>query len=222
MTPVILLSDASLANGSEPWLIPDLSTIEPIEPCTATPPADGGPFLPFERNERGIRPWAVPGSPGLQHRIGGLEKKDLTGQISYDGANHELMTVLREKKIDRLGETVAAPDLYGGERGDLLLITWGGTFGAVRDAVMVARARGRAVSHLHVRWVNPLRGDIGAIARGFERVIVPELNRGQFARRIRSEYLIDAQSLSRMPGKPFTQRDLEQAIDTYVNNDQPS
>jgi 2-oxoglutarate ferredoxin oxidoreductase subunit alpha len=217
MTPVILLSDASLANGAEPWRVPDLSTFEPIRAPVASAPADGEAFKPFERDERGVRPWAIPGMAGLQHRIGGLEKENETGHISYDGANHELMTRLREEKVDKVGASVAAPELYGDARGELLMISWGSTFGAVRDAVIAARERGRAVSHLHVRWLNPLDPDIGAIAGGFDRVLAPELNRGQLAARLRAEHLIDVHTFSLMQGRPFARGELNQAIETAVN-----
>jgi 2-oxoglutarate ferredoxin oxidoreductase subunit alpha len=203
MTPVILLSDAALANGAEPWLIPELSALESIRPRYAQPPRDGGPFQPFARDERGVRSWAVPGTTGLQHRIGGLEKEDITGHISYDGANHELMSRLRREKVERVAGEAAPPELFGDERGDLLLVSWGGSYGAVRDAATAARARGEAVSHLHLRWLNPLNNQLGGIARGFRRVIVPELNEGQLTRRLRAEYLIDAEAFSLMQGRPF-------------------
>lgn len=216
MTPVVLLSDASLANGAEPWLIPDLSGLAPIRADKAAPPPDGAPFHPFERDERGVRPWAIPGTAGLQHRIGGLEKENVTGHISYDGPNHELMSALRQKKITQVGERIDAPELFGDEQGDLLLISWGGTFGSVRNAVNTARARGRSVSHLHLGWLNPLNADIGRIAGGFRRVVVPELNHGQLTRRIRAEYLIDAQPLTLMQGRPFTHQELDQTIEEAV------
>jgi 2-oxoglutarate ferredoxin oxidoreductase subunit alpha len=217
MTPVILLSDASLANGAEPWRIPDVEALQPIKVQRAAPPPDGGPFHPFTRDERGVRPWAIPGTAGLQHRIGGLEKENITGHISYDGANHELMSALREQKVARVGEIVDTPELFGDEQGDLLFISWGGTFGSVRNAVNAARARGRAVSHLHLRWLNPLSGDIGSIAKGFRRIVVPELNHGQLTRRIRSEYLIDAQPLTLMQGRPFTHRELDHTIESALS-----
>jgi 2-oxoglutarate ferredoxin oxidoreductase subunit alpha len=218
MTPVILLSDASLANGAEPWQIPDLSALPAIEPRWAAPPSpDGGPFRPFERDSDGVRPWAIPGSVGLQHRIGGLEKENGTGHISYDGANHELMSALRQAKVDRLGAATGALDLFGEPRGQVLLMSWGGTYGAVRNAAIAARVRGRDVSHLHLRWLNPLPGDVGNTVHSFEQVIVPELNSGQLARRIRSEYLVDARPLSLMRGRPFTQHELDDAVEAAVH-----
>jgi 2-oxoglutarate/2-oxoacid ferredoxin oxidoreductase subunit alpha len=217
MTPVILLSDASLANGAEPWLIPELSELDPIKPRFAAP-ADGVPFQPFVRDERGVRPWAIPGTAGLQHRIGGLEKENITGNISYDGANHELMSALRREKVERVAGRIDAPELYGEEQGDVLLVSWGGTYGAVRNAAVAARSRGDAVSHLHVRWLNPLSGAIGDAARGFRRVIVPELNEGQLTRRLRSEYLVDARALSLMQGRPFTHGELDRAIAEAIDS----
>jgi len=212
MTPVILLSDASLANGSEPWRLPELSGMRPIEPVFAAPPGDGGAFEPFTRDERGVRPWAIPGTAGLQHRIGGLEKEDVTGHISYDGANHELMSALRRAKVERVAAAVDEPELYGDAGGDVLMVSWGGSFGAVRDAVRSARDRGIAASHLHLRWMNPLSGRVGDVARGFRHVLVPELNDGQLTRRLRSEYLVDARPVSLMQGRPFTLAELDRAI----------
>lgn len=212
MTPVILLSDASLANGAEPWRIPDLAKLKPIQPRLAAPPEDGGAFKPFERDERGVRPWAVPGTAGLQHRIGGLEKENITGHISYDGVNHELMSALRREKVERVAEVIDGPELYGEDRGDVLMVSWGGTYGAVRDAVIGARARGVSASHLHLRWLNPFGDGIVDALRGFKRVVVPELNEGQLTRRLRSEYLVDARALSLMQGRPFTRAELDQAI----------
>jgi len=216
MTPVILLSDAALANGAEPWLIPDLSAIQPIEPRLATLPREGEVFQPFERDERGVRPWAVPGTAGLQHRIGGLEKEHLSGHISHDGINHERMSTLRADKVARVGESVDAPESYGEASGDLLLISWGGTFGAVRAAVMAARGRGLSVGHLHLRWLNPLSEAIRTITSGFDRVLVPELNQGQLCRRLRAEYLVDARPLNRMQGRPFNKTELMQAIELAI------
>jgi len=212
MTPVILLSDASLANGAEPWRIPDLAALAPIRPPLAAAPADDGQFNPFERDERGVRSWAIPGTAGLQHRIGGLEKENITGHISYDGANHELMSALRREKVARVAETLAPPALFGDDEGNVLMLSWGGTYGAVRDAVAAARDRGVAVGHLHLRWLNPLPEGIAAAARGFRRVLVPELNEGQLTRRLRAEYLVDARTISLMQGRPFTHAELEQAI----------
>jgi len=212
MTPVILLSDASLANGAEPWQIPDLSQLEPIRPNRAEAPSNGGAFEPFARDERGVRAWAIPGSAGLQHRIGGLEKENITGHISYDGANHELMSALRRDKVERVAARVGSPELYGDRQGELLLVSWGGSYGAVRDAVTDARAGGADVSHLHIRWMNPLAEGIGDIMRSFGRVVVPELNEGQLTRRLRSEFLVDARALSLMQGRPFNHAELAQAI----------
>jgi 2-oxoglutarate/2-oxoacid ferredoxin oxidoreductase subunit alpha len=212
MTPVILLSDAALANSSEPWRIPDLSAMAPIRPQFAQA-VDGAGFKPFARDDRHVRRWAIPGTPDLQHRIGGLEKSEGDGSISYDGANHELMTRLREQKVVAIRNRLDVDmELFGERDGTLLMLSWGSTFGAVRQAVDDVRRLGHAVSHLHLRWLNPLDDCIGEIARGFDKVMVPEQNRGQLTDRIRARYLIDAKPLSMMQGRPFGRRELNREI----------
>ena len=214
MTPVILLSDAALAVSSEPWRAPDFDSLAPIRPPLAQAQAGADqPFQPFVRGARQVRRWAPPGTPGLQHRIGGLEKADGSGAISYDGANHEAMTSLRAGKVAALGERLDdAYDLAGERQGRLLLVTWGGAFGAVREAVSACRRRGLDVSHLDLRWLNPLDEEIGAIMRGFDRVVVPEQNRGQLAERLRARFLVDARPLSQMQGRPFGLGEIQRAI----------
>jgi len=214
MTPVILLSDAALAVSSEPWRVPDFDSLAPIRPPIAQdPPSAGQPFQPFARDSRKVRRWAPPGTPGLQHRIGGLEKADGSGAISYDGANHEAMTSLRAEKVAALGERLdKACDLAGERQGRLLLVTWGGSFGAVREAVSACRRRGLAVSHLDLRWLNPLDERIGVIMRGFDRVLVAEQNRGQLTERLRARFLVDARPLSQMQGRPFGLGEIQRAI----------
>lgn len=210
MTPVVLLTDAALANSAEPWQLPDLSVMAPIHPPRALA---GDAYRPYARDRRGVRRWAVPGTAGLAHRVGGLEKAADSGEISYDGDNHEAMTVAREDKVARVAERlVDAMELHGDDHGRLLLISWGSTFGAVREAVSEARRLGRSVSHLHLRWLHPLDPRIGDIARRFEQVVVAELNRGQVTRRIRERFLVDARAWSRMRGRPLSRRDLTDAI----------
>ena len=218
MTPVVLLSDAALSNSAEPWRTPDLANILPICPPRAIASSDDGPFKPYVRDDRLVRPWAVPGTPGMQHRIGGLEKADVTGGISYDGENHQRMTELRAQKIAAIADRLeGGVELYGERTGKLLMISWGGTFGAVRQSVEDARRLGHDVSHLHLRWLNPLDEVIGEIARGFDKVVVGELNRGQVTDRLRARFLIDAKVLSVMAGRPFGRRELNNAIVKAMN-----
>jgi 2-oxoglutarate ferredoxin oxidoreductase subunit alpha len=200
MTPVFLLSDGYLAQGSEPWRIPELSELEPIQIAHATDPAA---FQPYARNEHGARPWAIPGTSGLQHRIGGLEKSDVAGLVCYDPANHQRMTELRAQKIANVIRDVPDQEVFGDPRGELLLVSWGGTFGAVRTATERARAAGRAVSHMHLRWLNPLPRNVGDIVKSFKTVLVCELNLGQLLWLLRARYLVDALGLHKVQGKPF-------------------
>ncbi len=210
MTPVIVLSDAYVANGTEAWEIPDLNDIPPIPARFATDPET---FQPYARNEDGARPWALPGTPGLEHRIGGLEKSDITGNVSYDPQNHERMTRLRAEKVARVAEAYAPQEVFGDGLGDLLVIGWGGTLGAIRQAVIEERQKtGKRIGHLHLRHLNPLPRDLGDILRRYDRVLVPELNSGQLTRLLRAEYLVDAQVYSKLQGQPFKVAELRTAI----------
>ena len=208
MTPVVVLSDAYLANGTEPWHIPTIADI----PAMAVEFAkqNGAEFLPYKRDEKLARPWAIPGTPGLEHRIGGLEKEDLTGNISYDGDNHEKMVRLRAQKIAQID--VPDAEVYGEPSGDLLVLGWGGTFGAIRETVRSVRERGHAVSHVHLRHLNPLPKNLGQLLSNFKQVIVPELNSGQLAQILRAKYLLDIQSLNKIQGKPFSVSEISDAL----------
>jgi len=210
MTPVILLSDAYLANGAEPWLVPDASTLESIE--LEHPDSWEGSFTPYVRDEKGVRPWVLPGTPGLQHRIGGLEKKDVTGDVSYDPDNHERMTRLREERVERIAESLPEIRPHGAEEGDLLVVTWGSTYGSALAAVNRSRKKGYDVSLLHLRWLNPMARNLEEVLRRFNRIVVPELNRGQLTQILRARYLVDAQVLSKVKGRPFTIADIEERI----------
>jgi 2-oxoglutarate ferredoxin oxidoreductase subunit alpha len=209
-TPVILLSDLFLANGSEPWRIPEVDSLAPIDAEFAEPRADGEPFLPYERNEDGARPWAIPGTPGLAHRIGGLEKKDVTGEISYDAANHARMTELRAAKV----AAIEVPDVvvHGDEDADLLLIGWGSSEGAIRAGVRRVRLEGGRVAHTHLHHLNPLPANLGDVLRSYPKVLAPEMNSGQLARVLRAEYLVDVRSYTRVEGRPLFAPEIEQAI----------
>ena len=210
MTPVFLLSDGYIANGAEPWRIPDVSQIDPIEVAFAKPAEE---FLPYARDEKLARPWALPGTAGLAHRIGGLEKQDRTGNISYDPENHEKMSRLRAEKVARVAERRPPLEVFGDREGDLLIIGWGGTFGAIRKAVSLSIAEGKRVAQLHLEMLCPLPRDLGDVLGRFRRVLVAELNLGQLAPMIRSRYLVDAVPLTKIQGQPFWVRDIQMAID---------
>jgi 2-oxoglutarate ferredoxin oxidoreductase subunit alpha len=211
-TPVIVLSDSFLQNSSEPWRLPDVSAIEGIEPHFAEP--NGAAFHPYARNEDGARPWAVPGTPGLQHRIGGLEREDVTGAISYDAENHERMTDLRREKV--AGIAASLPPLEVDDPtgdADLLVLGWGSTAGSIRAAIRRARDGGEKVAHAHLRWLNPMPVNTGDVVRRYRRVLIPEINEGQLALLIRARFLVDARSFTRVQGRPMWADELDDAIE---------
>lgn len=212
MTPVVILSDAYLANGSQPWQIPRADELPPIEVNYAAPETAEDGFLPYRRNERLARPWAVPGTPGLMHRLGGLEKQDPTGDVSYDPDNHEHMVATRSAKVKRIADELPPLEVHGPSRGDLLVVSWGSTYGAVTAAMKEFWDRGESVAHVHLRYVNPLPNDLEGILRRYRRVWVPELNSGQLRWLIRARYLVDARGHSKMKGKPFTLSEIAEGI----------
>jgi 2-oxoglutarate ferredoxin oxidoreductase subunit alpha len=203
MTPVFLLTDGYLANGSEPFRIPDLAELPKLDfPFRDVAGGDG--FLPYARDERTLsRPWAIPGTAGLEHRIGGLEKDHLTGNVSYDPQNHDRMVRLRQEKIDRIADFIPEAEVFGEPEGDLLVIGWGGTHGAITSAVEDLRKEGRSVSAVHLRYLNPFPRNLESIIRSFRKVAVPELNLGQLVTFIRARYLCDAVAVTKVEGKPF-------------------
>ncbi len=211
-TPVILLSDTFLASSSEPWRVPDVATLGAIDPAFATAPAPGEAFLPYARDERLARPWAVPGTPGLQHRIGGLEKADGTGNISYDGANHARMTELRAAKVAGIVEDI--PPLSVDAEGDarLLVLGWGSSEGAIRAGVRRARLAGHKVASAHLHHLNPLPANTGDVLRSFDRVLVPEMNTGQLAQLLRARFLVDVESFAKVQGQPLFAGEIERQI----------
>jgi 2-oxoglutarate ferredoxin oxidoreductase subunit alpha len=211
MTPVIVLSDGYLSNAAEPWRIPDLNAI-PAFPVTQRTDPEG--FHPFLRDPDTLaRNWAVPGTPGLEHRIGGIERSYDTGHISYDPENHRRMTEARFEKVARIADDIPAQAVtLGTERGKLAVVGWGSTYGPIRSAVARARAAGHDVSHIHIRHLNPFPRNLGDLLRGFERVLVPEMNQGQLVTLLRSTWLIPAEGLSKVTGKPFMVAELEAAI----------
>jgi 2-oxoglutarate ferredoxin oxidoreductase subunit alpha len=209
-TPVILLSDGYLANGAEPWCLPDLDDIAPIDPGFATGKnhvnEDGTEsFWPYRRDPQTLaRDWAVPGTPGLMHRVGGIEKEDGSGNISYDPANHEHMVHTRAQKVANVAQLIPPTEVEGDVDADVLVLGWGSTWGAIRTAVKTVRAEGHKVARVHVMHLNPLPPDLGDILRRYKRVLVPEMNLGQLTRMVRAEYLVDAECISKVQGQPFT------------------
>ncbi len=216
MVPVIVLSDGYLANGAEPWLIPDPAKLPYIDVRFRTDP-DG--FHPYAREEATLaRPWVRPGTPGLEHRIGGLEKQHITGNVSYDPDNHDLMVRLRAEKVRRVAQEIPPTTINGPAAGDLLVVGWGGTYGTVTAAVEDAQASGLVVASIHLRHLNPLPPDLGQILRQYRRVLVPEINSGQLVRVLRAEYLVDAVGFNRVRGVPLTTQDVLEAIHQMVED----
>lgn len=209
-TPVILLSDLFLANSSEPWQVPSAAGLPVIEPNMRTKSANGTPYEPYARDDNLVRPWAIPGTPGLQHRIGGLEKQDGSGAISYDGANHQRMTDLRAAKV----AGVEVPDLVVADDADadLLVLGWGSSYGAIRAGARRVRERGARVATGHLRHMHPLPANTGDVLHGYRRVLVPEMNSGQLAHELRARYLVDVETYAKVQGQPLLPSELEQAI----------
>jgi 2-oxoglutarate ferredoxin oxidoreductase subunit alpha len=202
MVPVLVLSDGYIGNGAEPWLIPDPERLEKIVVRHPDKP-NNGHFLPYLRDENLARPWALPGTPGLEHRIGGLEKEDITGNVSYDDANHQRMVHLRAKKVAGIARDIPPLAVDGTDDGDLLVVGWGGTYGALLTATRRARAAGYSVAHAHLRHLNPFPANLGEVLGRYKQVLVAELNAGQLRKLIRAEYLVDAAGLNKIQGKPF-------------------
>jgi 2-oxoglutarate ferredoxin oxidoreductase subunit alpha len=214
MTPVILLTDGYLANGAEPWLIPLVDSLPDIQPTFRTDPEG---FFPYLRDEKTLaRPWAIPGIPGLEHRIGGLEKQHITGNVSYDPENHDFMVKLRQEKIDRITNDLPLAKIEGEEKGDLLVVGWGGTYGAIRTAVENKRKEGKSVSHLHLKYINPFQKNVGELLYNFKKVLIPELNLGQLSKLLRAKYLIPATTLNKVQGLPFRAIEIESKIDELI------
>ncbi|HLU39341.1 MAG TPA: 2-oxoacid:acceptor oxidoreductase subunit alpha [Planctomycetota bacterium] len=213
MVPVILLSDGSIANGSEPWLVPAEADLSPIEVRFATPSDTGARFMPYARDPETLaRPWAVPGTPGLQHRIGGIEKEDVTGNISYDPQNHEHMVRTRAQKVAGIAADIPPLRVEGPQNGDVLVLGWGCTRGAIVGAVRKLQEAGHKVAFATLRHLNPFPANLGDVLRSFKKVIVPELNLGQLTMLLRARYLVDAQCLSKVQGRPFTREEIEAAV----------
>ena len=211
--PVMLLTDGYLANGAEPWRIPEVDSLEPIVVEQVTLVPEGG-FRPYDRDPETLaRPWAAAGTPGLEHRIGGLEKEDGSGNVSYNPANHELMSRMRAEKVTRVQADIPDVEIDGDSHG-LLVVSWGGTYGAIHTAVRAARAQGLAVGHIHLRWISPMAANVEQVLRQYDTVLVPELNLGQLARELRARFGVKAHSFAKMQGQPFKVSELLARIQT--------
>lgn len=214
MTPVILLSDGYIANGAEPWKFPQVSELHDINVAFKTSLGHGeDKFQPYLRDEKGVRPWVIPGTPGLEHRIGGLEKQNITGNISYDPENHQLMVKLRQEKIDKIANYIPEQKLDSGpEKGKLLVIGWGSTYGSIKTACETLQKEGEEIAHIHLRYIRPFPSNLGDIIRNYDNVLIPELNNGQLIKLIRDQFLVDAKGLNKIMGIPFTKTELIDAM----------
>src|SRR5271168_4625472 len=210
MTPVVLLTDGQLANGAEPWLLPDVNKLPEIKVEFRTDPNG---YMPYTRDpETMSRPWAVPGTPGLEHRLGGLSTEDQTGNVSYSPANNELMVRTRARKIAGITREIPPTQVFGDAEGDLVVLGWGSTYGPIREAVKHVRAKGKKVSHLHLRYLNPLPCDLEETLKRFKQVMIPEMNMGQLLKMVRADYLIDAFGFNKIQGRPFKVSEIENRI----------
>ncbi len=217
MTPIFLLSDGYIANGAEPWKIPDFDALPKIKINHPTSFNGDGKYLPYKRNENLARPWALPGTPELMHRIGGLEKEDVTGNISYDPKNHQHMVNTRAQKVANIANSIPEAEVDG-PLGGLLVVSWGGTYGACRTAVHSARADGLKVAHVHLRWLNPFPRNLGSLLGQFQSVLIPELNCGQLRSMINSQFPVRAAGLNKVQGKPFSVSEVVESIRQHCGN----
>jgi 2-oxoglutarate ferredoxin oxidoreductase subunit alpha len=214
MSPVFYLSDGYLANGAEPWAIPDIDSLPKIKVTFASDPAT---FMPYARDEQTLaRPYAVPGTPGLEHRIGGIEKQHITGNVNYDPENHHLMVKLRQEKIDRVVNDIPLIEVMGGKTGKVLVLGWGSTYGSISSAVERMQREGKSVSSAHLRYLNPFPKNLGEVLAGFETVIIPEMNLGQLCTMVRAKYLVDAVAFSKVKGRPFQIREIVRKVEEYL------
>jgi 2-oxoglutarate/2-oxoacid ferredoxin oxidoreductase subunit alpha len=223
MTPVILLSDGYIANGSEPWRFPKSADLPAIDARILTEKQGDEPYLPYLRDERLVRAWAVPGTAGLEHRIGGLEKEDITGSISYDPENHQKMVKLREAKVEGIAASIPEQEIDSGKpAGKVLVVGWGSTYGAITSAVRELIAEGYEVSHVHLQHIRPFPRNLGRILASFDRVLVPEINNGQLVKLIREKYLVPAVPYNKIKGTPITRAELREVITELYHSDIPS
>ncbi len=222
MTPVILLSDGYIANGAEPWMYPSADALNPIHVQFKTELGhEEVKFQPYKRNENLVRPWAVPGTPGLEHRIGGLEKENITGNVSYDPENHQLMVKIRQEKVDKIAKNIPLQKIDNGpEKGDILILGWGSTYGVIRTAVEELLKEGYSVAHAHLRYIRPFPKNLSEILHNYKKVLIPEINNGQLVKIIRGEFLIDAKAYNKIMGVPITKAEIIEAIKKHLFNNQ--
>ena len=218
MTPVVLLTDGYLANGSEPWQIPALKDLPDFKVKFADKSnISDGQFMAYLRNKDTLaRPWAIPGSKGLEHRIGGIEKEDVTGNVNYDPDNHHHMVKTRAQKVENIANEFGPTEIFGKKSGDLLILSWGGTMGACRSAAEALQGEKLKVSHLNLRWINPFPNDLGEILIKFKNILIPEINNGQLIKMIRAEYLVDAKGLNLVRGKPISSADIQESVKKLI------
>ncbi len=214
MTPVIVLTDGYIANGAEPWHIPSIDDLLDLTPKFETNPEN---FQPYRRDPVTLtRPWAIPGTRGLEHRIGGLEKDNLSGNISYDPDNHDYMVKIRTKKVENIANDIPLAQTDGDGSGELLVVSWGGTYGSVNSAVHNKRSEGLSVSHMHLRYLNPLPNNLGQILNNFKQILVPEINLGQLVKILRDKYLVSAIGFNVVRGLPLRALEIEETIDELI------
>lgn len=220
MTPVMFLSDGYIANGAEPWRYPTSDQLAPIPVKFKTELGHGEEkYLPYLRDEKLARPWAVPGTPGLEHRIGGLEKQNITGNVNYEPENHQLMVKIRQEKIDKIADYIPEQKLDSGpDKGKILVLGWGSTYGAIKSAVAEMQGKGHAISHAHLRYVRPFPKNLGDIIKNFDKVLIPEINNGQLIRIIRDQYLVDAKGYNKIMGVPITKTELVIKLEEMINS----
>lgn len=218
MTPVILLSDGYIANGAEPWKFPSAADLPSIEVKFKKALDEGEEkFLPYKRNEKGARPWAIPGTPGLEHRIGGLEKQAETGNVSYDSENHEFMVKAREAKVEKIADYIPLQTIdSGAEKGKVLILGWGSTYGTIKSAALHLQSQGKQVSHAHIKYMRPFPKNLGDILKNFETIVIPEINNGQLIKIIRDKYFVDAKGYNKIMGVPITKQELVTAVEQYL------
>lgn len=218
MTPVMMLSDGYIANGAEPWKFPKSEDLAPITVKFKQGLEEGEEkFLPYKRDEKLVRDWAIPGTAGLEHRIGGLEKEDITGNVSYDAENHQHMVKTRQEKVDRIADYIPLQQLDSGpEKGDVLVLGWGSTYGAIKSAARELQAQGKSVAHAHLRYLRPFPKNLGEIISNYKHVLIPEINNGQLIKIIRDQYMVDAKGYNKIKGVPITRAELENAIEELL------
>jgi 2-oxoglutarate ferredoxin oxidoreductase subunit alpha len=220
MTPVLVLSDGYIANGAEPWKFPKSADLEEINVGTVQSKTSEEKFMPYLRDEKLVRQWAVPGTEGLEHRIGGLEKEDVTGNVSYDPENHQKMVKIREEKVERIADFIPKQSMDSGkDKGKILVLGWGSTYGSIKSAVVELIADGYEVSHAHLTYIKPFPRNLGEVLNNFDKILIPEINNGQLIKLIRDKYLIDAIGFNKIKGTPLTRMELrEEILNLYHQN----